>query len=225
MSRRAIIRSTLPALAAMGFFAIASTAAAQSVGGCGYTVQTGTYGTWPGGYQGWVKVTNVSGPVATDFSLLVDVGSTTIASGSLADFSPADGGYQVDAPSWLQWQKIPSGKSYTAQFIGAGNHSGITAYVLSINGAGCDAQAPQESVRLLRHEQGHYDIACKLVGRANDMLAAGRTQTVLAQWLSTNLQPQNTAYDHDTVHGCDAGQQSTWETSIAAGLTTEVPDP
>ena len=92
-------------------------------------------------------------------------------------------------------------------------------------GAGCDAQAPQESARLLRHEQGHYDIACKLVGRANDMLAAGRTQTVLAQWLSTNLQPQNTAYDHDTVHGCDAGQQSTWETSIAAGLTTEVPDP
>ena len=146
MSRRAIIRSTLPALAAMGFFAIASTAAAQSVGGCGYTVQTGTYGTWPGGYQGWVKVTNVSGPVATDFSLLVDVGSTTIASGSLADFSPADGGYQVDAPSWLQWQKIPSGKSYTAQFIGAGNHSGITAYVLSINGAGCDAQAPQVSL-------------------------------------------------------------------------------
>ncbi len=146
MRSATITRVTLPVLTAMGLFAIASTAAAQSVGGCGYTVQTGTYTTWPGGYQGWVKVSNVSGQVATDFSLLVDVGSTTIASGALADFSPADGGYQVDAPSWLQWQKIPRGTSYTAQFIGAGSFSGITAYVLSINGVRCDAQAPQVSL-------------------------------------------------------------------------------
>ncbi len=146
MKRATITRVTLPALTALGLIAIASTAAAQSVGGCGYTVQTGTYGTWPGGYQGWVKVTNVSGQVATDFSLLVDVGGTTIASGALADYSPADGGYQVDAPSWLQWQKIPVGASYTAQFVGAGNFSGITAYVLSINGQSCDAQAPQVSL-------------------------------------------------------------------------------
>jgi endo-1,4-beta-xylanase len=146
VTRATITRVMLPALTAMGFSAIASTAAAQSIGGCGYTVQTGTYGTWPGGYQGWVKVTNVSGPVATDFSLLVDVGNTTITSGALADYSPADGGYQVDAPSWLQWQKIPSNASYTTQFVGAGNFSGITAYVLSINGAVCDAQAPQVSL-------------------------------------------------------------------------------
>jgi hypothetical protein len=106
VTRGIINRATLSALAAVGVIAIASTAAAQSVGGCGYSVQTGTYGTWPGGYRVWVKVSNVSGQVATDFSLLVDVGSTTIASGALADYSPADGGYQVDAPSWLQWQKI-----------------------------------------------------------------------------------------------------------------------
>jgi len=95
----------------------------------------------------------------------------------------------------------------------------------AVIGAGCDTQAPAESARLLRHEHGHYNIACKLVGRANDMLAAGRPRNVLSTWLNTNLQPQNTAYDHDTVHGCDAGQQSTWETAIASGLTTEVPDP
>lgn len=146
MRRGTIARTTLSALTVTGLIAIASTAAAQSVGGCGYTVQTGTYGTWPGGYQGWVKVTNVSGQVATDFSLLVDVGNTTITSGALADFSPADGGYQVDAPSWLQWQKIPRKGSYTAQFIGAGTFSGITAYVLSINGVSCDTQAPQVSL-------------------------------------------------------------------------------
>ena len=146
MRRGIITRTTLSALAAMGLLAVASTAAAQSVGGCGYTVQTGTYATWPGGYQGWVKINNVSGQVGTDFSLLVDIGNTTLASGALADYSPADGGYRVDAPEWLQWQKIPVGKSYTAQFIGAGTFSGIQAYVLSINGVRCDTQAPQVSL-------------------------------------------------------------------------------
>ena len=146
MRRRTIIRALLPALTAVGSLAIGSAASAQSVGGCGYTVQTGTYGTWPGGYQGWVKVTNVSGQVATDFSLLVDVGNTTITSGALADYSAADGGYQVDAPSWLQWQKIPRGGSYTAQFIAAGTFGSINAYVLSINGVACDAQAPAVSL-------------------------------------------------------------------------------
>jgi GH35 family endo-1,4-beta-xylanase len=144
--RGTIARTTLPALAAMGLLALASSASAQSVGGCGYTVQTGTYSTWPGGYQGWVKLTNTSGQVATDFSLLVDVGDTTIVNGSLAEYSAADGGYQVDAPSWLQWQKIPVGASYTAQFIGAGAFDGITAYVLSINGVSCDTQAPSVSL-------------------------------------------------------------------------------
>jgi GH35 family endo-1,4-beta-xylanase len=145
--RRDIIsRTAFSALTVLGSIAVASPAAAQSVGGCGYTVQTGTYATWPGGYQGWVKVTNVAGQVATDFSLLVDVGNTKIASGALADYSPADGGYQVDAPSWLQWQRIPRGASYTAQFNGAGTFNGITAYVLSINGQSCDTQAPQISL-------------------------------------------------------------------------------
>lgn len=146
MRRETITRAMLAALTVSGSIAVASTAAAQSVGGCGYTVQTGTYGTWPGGYQGWVKLTNASGQVATDFSLLVDVGNTTITSGALADYSPADGGYQVDAPSWLQWQKIKKGGSYTTQFIGSGTFSSITAYVLSINGVSCDTQAPQVSL-------------------------------------------------------------------------------
>jgi hypothetical protein len=88
----------------------------------------------------------------------------------------------------------------------------------AVIGAGCDSSAPQESARLLRHEQGHYDIACNLVGRADDALAAGRPQATVSQWLSTNLQPQNDLYDKQAVHGCDAGQQSTWETAIAGGL-------
>jgi endo-1,4-beta-xylanase len=186
--RGTITRATVTALAAMGSIAIASTAAAQSVGGCGYTVQTGTYATWPGGYQGWVQVTNVAGPVATDFSLLVEVGNTTIASGALADYSPVDGGYQVDAPSWLQWQKIPRNASYTAQFIGSGTFNHITAYVLSINGVRCDTQAPQVSLSastgLMTHEgsltltaQASDDTAVRKVVFAQDGVEIGVDRT------------------------------------------------
>jgi len=137
-----MIRAALPALTALGLLAAASPAAAQSIGSCGYQVETGTYTTWPGGYQAWVELTNESGEVATDFSLLVDVGDTTITQGHLAEYSAADGGYQVDAPSWLQWQTIPQGASYRAQFNGAGAYTGATAYVLSINGTSCDTTPP-----------------------------------------------------------------------------------
>ncbi len=146
MASPTVLSTALAALTALGLLASSSTARAQSVGGCGYTVQTGTYATWPGGYQGWIKLNNVSGQVGTDFSLLMDIGNTTLASGALADYSPVDGGYLVDGPSWLQWQKIPVGKSYTAQFNGAGTFSGIQAYLLSINGVACDTQAPQVSL-------------------------------------------------------------------------------
>jgi hypothetical protein len=88
----------------------------------------------------------------------------------------------------------------------------------TVVGAACDADAVAESARLLAHEQGHFDIACKLVGRADDALAAGTPLATVRTWLNTHLQPQNTAYDNDTHHGCDAAQQSAWEASIAADL-------
>ena len=59
----------------------------------------------------------------------------------------------------------------------------------SIVGANCDASAPLESGRLLAHEQLHFDIACTLVGRANDALIAGtHTPAQLAAWLAANHQ-------------------------------------
>jgi len=94
----------------------------------------------------------------------------------------------------------------------------------TVVGAACDADAVAESARLLAHEQGHFDIACKLVGRADDMLAAGRPLATVRTWLTTNVQPQNTQYDHDTGNGCNAGQQATWLAAIAGGLQA-VPDP
>ena len=49
---------------------------------CGYSLTQGTYTTWPGGYQAWVELKNVSGPVATAFEVLMD----------LRGFSPANRG-------------------------------------------------------------------------------------------------------------------------------------
>jgi len=137
-----MIHTTLPALTALGLLIAASPAAAQNSGSCGYQTETGTYGTWPGGYQAWIDVKNETGEVATDFSLLVDVGETTITQGHLAEYADADGGYYVSAPHWLQWQTIPRGASYRAQFNGAGVYEGSTAYVLSINGTPCDTTPP-----------------------------------------------------------------------------------
>jgi hypothetical protein len=94
----------------------------------------------------------------------------------------------------------------------------------SLIGAACDADALAESARLLQHEQGHFDITCKLVGRANDALAAGRPLATVRTWLNTNLGPQQTQYDNDTNHGCDAGQQAAWGAAIAGGLQA-VPAP
>jgi hypothetical protein len=88
----------------------------------------------------------------------------------------------------------------------------------SVVGAACDADAVAESARLLRHEQGHFDLTCKLVGRADDALAAGTPLATVRTWLNANAQPRNTQYDGDTGHGCNAGQQAAWETAIANNL-------
>ncbi|RYZ02733.1 MAG: carbohydrate-binding protein [Myxococcales bacterium] len=109
---------------------------------CGYTLSSGAFGTWPGGYQAWVELRNVSGPVATTFQVLVDVGGGTITAGHLADYAPAEGGYLVSAPSWLRYQTIPALGSYRFQFNGAPQYLGVKPYLISVNGVVCDTTAP-----------------------------------------------------------------------------------
>lgn len=121
---------------------VASQALTGFSSSCGFSLQTGTYGTWPGGYQGWVELRNESGPVATEFDVLVDVGSTQITAGHLAEYTPAEGGYLVTEPSWLKYQKIRVGGSYRFQFNGAPSFERITPYVISINGVACDTTPP-----------------------------------------------------------------------------------
>ena len=85
-------------------------------------------------------------------------------------------------------------------------------------GTQCDADAPAESARLLRHEQGHFDIACVLVGKADDALAAGSPLATVRRRLNQTVTQQNSRYDVQTRHGCRQPQQSTWDTNLAAGL-------
>ena len=89
----------------------------------------------------------------------------------------------------------------------------------SVVGATCDSDAPQESDRLLAHEQGHFDIACVLVKRANDALAAGTSFRRVSRWLNRVQPAQQRRYDAQSDHGCNAGQQAAWEGDIAGGLT------
>ena len=94
----------------------------------------------------------------------------------------------------------------------------------SVIGADCDRDAVAEAARLLRHEQGHFGLTCKLVGRADDALAAGRPFATVKQWLNTNNNAQQQQYENDTLNGCVASEQAKWQTAIAGGLKA-VPGP
>jgi endo-1,4-beta-xylanase len=142
-SNQCVARRWLPFLATAAVCSVSSAAqAAPEDGRCGYSVSTGIYSNWGSGYQGWVEVTNRTGAVATTFSLLLDIGTTTLADGYQATFTPSEGGYRVQAPSWLQYQTIPVGGSYRFGFIGQGQYQGHAGYIRSVNGAACDVAPP-----------------------------------------------------------------------------------
>jgi hypothetical protein len=95
----------------------------------------------------------------------------------------------------------------------------------TVVGATCDSDATQESDRLLAHEQGHFDIACVLVKRANDALDAGMSFARVNRWLTRNHGRLQGRYDAQTNHGCNAGPQAAWEGDIAGDLRTRVAGP
>jgi Domain of unknown function (DUF4157) len=116
----------------------------------------------------------------------------------------------------------------------------------------CKTEEVAERARLLRHEQGHFDITNVIAKNARESLkASGATLTVtksgcgeekardaarpeyeskvrdvLAQlarsWLDVRNQAQ-TDYDTETHHGGDGGKQTTWEGAIRAGLRSYHP--
>jgi uncharacterized protein DUF4157 len=88
----------------------------------------------------------------------------------------------------------------------------------TVIGAACDTAAQAESARLLAHEQGHFNLGCVLVNKANDALRAGTPSATVQPRLNAEMTAQQAAYDHATTHGCDATAQASWEADIAADL-------
>jgi hypothetical protein len=82
----------------------------------------------------------------------------------------------------------------------------------------CSDRAGVESGRLLAHEQGHFNLTCAMARKANGMLSTAPNFDALLRAARTTLSRQQRLYDRQTNHGCNAGQQSTWETAIAGGL-------
>lgn len=167
--------------------------------GCGYRVETGTHSTWPGGYQAWVKVTNVSGATGVGFNVLLDLGGTSIQSGYQAVFTPVSGGYMATEPSWLQYQKIPKGSSYQFGFVGSGTFAGLQAFVTNINDAVCDAEAPIVDLSV------------------NDDFVTAAGTLILSATASDNINVRKVVFlDGETVLGEDNTAPYTFDVALTA---------
>lgn len=90
----------------------------------------------------------------------------------------------------------------------------------------CTRTAQAESVRLLRHEQGHMDIACAMARKFNQAIANGTSFALLNRNPVAFIQRIQDRYDAQTHHGCLPGPQAAWEAEIAKGLPNEaLPQP
>ena len=88
-------------------------------------------------------------------------------------------------------------------------------------GEECTRTAVAESARLLRHEQGHMDIACAMARKFNMAITHGTPFSVLNRNPAAFIQRIQDKYDAQTRHGCLAEPQAAWEGEIASGLPKE----
>jgi hypothetical protein len=88
----------------------------------------------------------------------------------------------------------------------------------TILGKECDRAAKEESKRLLRHEQLHFNIVCVLVKKANAALNSGEDQQDIQRALDEQVPDLSKQYDDQTQNGCDASGQATWEKDVGADL-------
>ncbi|QID17617.1 DUF922 domain-containing Zn-dependent protease [Nitrogeniibacter mangrovi] len=110
----------------------------------------------------------------------------------------------------------PRGCPAGAQARGDQAHS--RAQCATIVARDCHDTRVAESGRLLRHEQGHFNLSCAMARKANGMLAAAPNFAQLLRSARRVLSQQQRRYDAQTRHGCIAAAQARWEADIAAGL-------
>jgi endoglucanase len=131
---------------------------AAAVSGGGVTVDVLTTNSWPGGFNGAVRITNVSFPAPiTSFAVVFRLSGNATVQGTAwnGNISAPDGSGNRTAthPDWLQHQPIQQGQSWDVGFNGGGTFSGATITSVTINGqsipiggGGDDTTAPTVSL-------------------------------------------------------------------------------
>ncbi len=137
-------------------------------------------------------------------------GCSTVIGQCQADF--AGGG----VGSWAL-RTTPS-RTCPASAVPRGDSATSSAECTTVVGRDCADRAAAESARLLRHEQGHFNLSCAMARKANGMLATTPDFTALLGAARSTLRTQQSLYDTQSGHGCNASSQASWETAIAAGL-------
>ena len=130
------------------------------VSGGGVAVDVVTTGTWSGGFNGAVRITNTAFPAPiTSFAVVFRLGGTASVAGAAwnGDISAPDstGARTTNNPSWLPSNPITNGQTWDVGFGGSGTFVNSTIVSLRINnqaiaiggGGGGDAVAPTVALR------------------------------------------------------------------------------
>ena len=125
------------------------------VSGSGVTVDVVATGTWSGGFNGAVRITNTAFPAPiTSFAVVFRLGGAASVAGAAwnGDISAPDttGARTTNNPSWLSSNPITNGQTWDVGFGGSGTFVSSTIISLRINnqaiaiggGGGGDAIAP-----------------------------------------------------------------------------------
>ncbi|GEM46292.1 glycoside hydrolase family 9 protein [Deinococcus cellulosilyticus] len=102
-----------------------------------YTAQVGTTNTWQGGYQAFVRFTNVSGEAAKSFKIKFKLNSAvtlgSVWNGTITG-PDAQGYYTATSPDYLLYSPVGAGGTYELGFTANGSFTGAVASVSEVNG-------------------------------------------------------------------------------------------
>ncbi|HEY0464470.1 MAG TPA: endo-1,4-beta-xylanase, partial [Polyangiaceae bacterium] len=117
-------------------------------GSCGFKVSSNYFSRRSGnGYVGELALKNVSGPRARSFEVFADLGGAGIRRRCLlADCKEVDGGYSFTEPLLVRLLGLSQGQTLPILYGSPDPYSGVTPYVISVNGSKCDTVAPQVSL-------------------------------------------------------------------------------
>ncbi len=92
----------------------------------------------------------------------------------------------------------------------------------TIMGVGLDAEAAADGPRLLKHEQFHVRLACKVAEQAISALKPGaseRDMKVAALAADKRQAALQKKYDSaaESNHGCNPAKQAEWEAKVSTG--------